>query len=229
MRKIFLLLAIVLMNFIMVKAQVLTIDPASQQVTIDASGYVEATSNVTNISSITRNFKWVLFVDDQPAGWTFSVCDNNTCYAPGATKPAMAVALTPNQSSLLRLNLWANGITGSGSYHIVFYDLIDSANANITMYIGAVADLTGIGEPNSEIISLYPNPVKTTLFINLTPEKHITSIDIHNLVGQKIKTVIVEDGLKKITVSVADLKKGIYFLRAFTNGKEVATMTFSKD
>lgn len=216
------------MNFMMTRAQVLTITPPSQQLQMDASEYTsDALAQIQNNSSVSRTIKWIRIEDEAPAPWYSSVCDILNCY--DSTKNSNIVTIGANAQGLLSLNVYPTGIPGTGSYHLIAYDVNDSANVNATEVVTVVASPTGISNISDDAFSIYPNPAKDVLYMHLDASKHITSVDIHNIVGAKLQTVPVQNGLKSIAIPVADLKKGIYFLRVLSGGQEVATMTFSKD
>lgn len=228
MKKIVLLLVIVMVNLMMGRAQVITISPPSFNLEMDASEYTtDALAQIQNNSNTARTIKWIRFEDAAPAPWYTSVCDNQNCY--DSSKYYNTITIPANQQGLLSLNIYPFGIPGTGSYHFIVFDVNDSANANAIMTVDVMAKPTGIGNVIDQVFSIYPNPVKDMLYMNLDVSKQITSIDIHNIVGEKLKSVRVQNGLKSVTIPVADLKKGIYFLRVLSGGKEVATMTFSKD
>jgi hypothetical protein len=215
------------MNLMMVRGQVITINPASQNLEMDASTTGDALAQIQNNSSTARTVKWIRYEDAAPAPWYSSVCDNINCY--DSTKTFNIVTIGANSQGLLSLNVYPVGVAGNGSYHLIAFDVNDSANANATEVVSVVVNPTGITNVSEESFSIYPNPAKDVLYMHIDMSKHVTSIDIHNIVGEKIKSVNLQSGLKSVTIPVADLKKGIYFLRVLSNGKEVATLTFSKD
>jgi len=228
MKKIILFCFLALLGFVATKAQIVLIDPSSHDLEFLASDFTaDATSMVTNLSGQTRTFRWVRTVVAEPVGWSTSVCDKNNCYP--NTISYKDFVLGPDSSGLLKLDIVPNNISGFGQYEILVFDINDSSNANSTMIVNANASVTGIADVSGQILTVYPNPVKSVLNMNLDVAKHVTSVDIHNVVGQKIKTIAVEEGTKSIAVPVGDLKKGIYFLRVYTSGKELTTKTFSKE
>ena len=69
-------------------------------------------------------------------------------------------------------------------------------------------------------LALYPNPVKDVL--NIETETEITSIEIYNLLGQKVKTA------KSRNVNVAELSNGTYMVRVQDTNNAVKSMKFVK-
>ena len=230
MRKTLLIFAIVAVNMMVLRAQVLTIDESYHNVTLLATEFSDAASYVQNNSSGPIKIKWTRFADVEPMGWTSTVCDDLNCYAPSIGAAPSIVTIPAGEKGLLKLNLFPNEVVGTGHYHVVAYDIMDSANVNVTMSVDVTAQAnTGINDIGDAVISVYPNPAKDLLFVNLDVTKHISSLEIYNVVGQKVKTVNLEDGLKSVSVPVSDIKKGVYFLRVVSGTKEIVTRTFSKD
>jgi len=72
--------------------------------------------------------------------------------------------------------------------------------------------------------SVYPNPCSEKIVIE-TPMAEI--ISFYNVVGEKIKSVTVKTGQTKIEIDVAELTKGIYFVKIF-NGEKIHTEKIMK-
>jgi hypothetical protein len=228
MKKTLLLFAIVVWISLPSIAQTLLIDKPSFNLTVDTSEMAEALSTVTNNTSGQKTIKWVRYVDSQPEGWDFSICDKNNCFSSALTSTTFVLAA--GEGGFMKMDVWPYGVIGQGSYHIDIFDVSDSANSKITMFVNVTGQATtGISSLKDGSISIYPNPAKDVLFVNLDVAKHITSLEIYNVVGQKVKTVNLEDGLKSVSVPVSDMKKGVYFLRVVSGTKEIVTRTFSKD
>jgi len=230
MKKTLLLFAIVAVNMMVLRAQVLTLDESYHNVILPATEFSDAASFIQNNSAGPVKIKWTRYADVEPVGWTTTVCDDLNCYAPSVGAAPTVVTIAAGQTGLLKLNLFPNEVVGTGHYHVIAYDIMDSANVNVTMTVEVTAQgNTGINDIGDAVISVYPNPAKDVLFVNLDATKHITSLEVYNVVGQKVKTVNLEDGLKSVSVPVSDMKKGVYFLRVVSGTKEIVTRTFSKD
>jgi len=210
------------------KAQTITIEPASHNLHFLASEQSDALSYVTNHTSGTRTIRWVRISDETSSTWTSTVCDENNCYSNSTyTKEFI---LDGGEDGLLKLTVTPNNMPGEGFYQILVYDINDSANANAVMDINVVAEAaTGISDPIDGDVSIYPIPAKDVLNVNLEFVKNATSVEIFNVVGQKLKSVAVQDGSKVTIIPVSDLKKGVYFVRVYSNGQNVITKTFTKE
>lgn len=64
-------------------------------------------------------------------------------------------------------------------------------------------------------ISMFPNPVSSTLFI--TSFENLEAISIYNLIGQEVMRLNVTD--KNIVINVSNLQDGIYIIKAISDGK----------
>lgn len=73
--------------------------------------------------------------------------------------------------------------------------------------------------------NIYPNPVSNILYIDNL--KYAKSIEIFNLVGQKVK-VINEVTASKLSIPINDLNKGIYVITVFGNNNHTRSLKFLK-
>jgi hypothetical protein len=83
--------------------------------------------------------------------------------------------------------------------------------------------------PAESGISIFPIPAKDMLTIGFDPSKNINRMKFTMLSDRKLKTASVTPGSKSVAVPVSDLKKGVYFVRVYGNGKEILTKTFTKE
>ena len=85
----------------------------------------------------------------------------------------------------------------------------------------------GINEVNttSNAISVYPNPVSSTL--TLSNLEGIEMIRISNIIGQTIENINVSGN--NMNLNVATLKRGLYFISFMNNNSIVTTKKFSKN
>ncbi|MCF6132443.1 DUF7619 domain-containing protein [Flavobacterium wongokense] len=78
----------------------------------------------------------------------------------------------------------------------------------------------------SNYITLYPNPVKNALNIQVKNGIQLSSMSVYNVLGQLVLIVPNADGLNSIDVS--DLKTGTYFVK-INSDKGTATARFTKE
>ncbi len=104
---------------------------------------------------------------------------------------------------------WTNGVPGEDD---VWENMGScSQTATTEASISSTLNTTGTLETASNNISVYPNPVNGTLYIDgLTPN---ALIEIYNIAGIKVK----ESHLS--TISVSDLKSGMYIVKIIDNNQ----------
>jgi hypothetical protein len=89
-----------------------------------------------------------------------------------------------------------------------------------------LSDMIGINSfSKQENISIYPNPAKDQLSIELFDNKN-TIVEIISLDGQLLQSVLLQT--TKATLSVADLANGVYMLK-IKNASGVSVQKFIKD
>lgn len=81
-----------------------------------------------------------------------------------------------------------------------------------------------VNDWNVSNLSVYPNPAKDILNIQLNSTESIATIEIYSLVGQKVKQT-----KSKSTLNVGDLKSGTYVLKIQTTEGKVYTRKFIKE
>ena len=230
MKKLFTLSLILSVLVLASKAQNpnINIDPNYVELSVEPDGYGDANSTVYNTSNGTRTFRWIRTMQNGPAAWTTTVCDKNNCYS--TSTATQQFVLAANASGLLRLTVNPNDVPGEASYQILVYDVNDSINTNAIFTVEVSSEgITGINDPLAAGVSVFPIPAKDFINVNFDGVKNVTAISIYNVVGQKLKTVNVYAGSKTVAIPVSDMKKGVYFLRVYSNSKEAVTKTFTKD
>lgn len=81
-----------------------------------------------------------------------------------------------------------------------------------------------INQNNFEKIDIYPNPVKSNLFIVIEKSMNILSINIYDALGQ----VVLSEINPQNNLNVSNLKSGNYFIKVITD-KGVSTAKFIKE
>jgi|GEM_PF-1001951 len=90
----------------------------------------------------------------------------------------------------------------------------------------AVSTTTGISAPSTNLLTTaYPNPCNDKLTIKCSG---IESIDVFNLIGEKVKTVELAATESKIEIDFSNLPSGMYFYRAYKDGIIVETKRIVK-
>jgi hypothetical protein len=100
----------------------------------------------------------------------------------------------------------------------MIYSFFDGANPNDStyFYVNYFASSVGISENTTDAPSLsnpYPNPASTQVSFdyNIPAGVSNASVNIHNLLGLKVKEFNLFGNNGKVTIDVMDLKEGIYF------------------
>jgi hypothetical protein len=111
-------------------------------------------------------------------------------------------------------------VTVAGNYAVEITNAIcTETSACIEVDLLSVAEFDLLAN-----VTLYPNPVTTTLFIEL-PEYENASYTIHNINGQVVLKDIIKSNTEDITVG--DIANGVYFIEITADQKTV-TQKFIK-
>ena len=78
---------------------------------------------------------------------------------------------------------------------------------------------TGDGFTEEFSLTMYPNPVKNVLNLNIIGAEDLLQISVFNSAGMLIKTVTVENGNYKL--NTGDYPGGIYYLRVHSGNNEI--------
>lgn len=117
-----------------------------------------------------------------------------------------------------------------GTYTVTLVESNGVCNDTITQIITTAAlgvqEVTGLNN-----LSLFPNPAKEQLTLNIMADRLIAGcrISIHGILGQHIydQAIEVNEGANSVTLDISSLSSGIYFF-CLQNGKESITRKFVK-
>lgn len=131
--------------------------------------------------------------------------------------PATAAAIssgtmtTPGQT-------YNYNVTVAGSY-------VFSCTFHIGMN-GTINAAAGIATPTVDLLtSVYPNPFKDKVTLKYNG---VESIDLYNIVGEKVKTFELPSTENKTEIDLSDLSAGVYFIRTFKEGIVLETKKIVK-
>jgi len=86
---------------------------------------------------------------------------------------------------------------------------------------------------NSDIVnetSVYPNPVNHCGYLSFSADRNFKmTYGIYDMLGNEIfmsESIIITEGLQKISLPVTALKNGMYFVKIISNEKEYKTVRF---
>ncbi len=135
----------------------------------------------------------------------------------GLSIPGGATTLESGQKSS---GTYSYTITVAGTYG--YWCSIHTSS----MVAGFSVTATGISEPTTNLItSAYPNPFKDKLTFKFAG---IESIQVFNIIGEKVKALELSATESKVEVDFANLPSGIYFYRTYKDGIIVETKKIVK-
>jgi PKD repeat protein len=111
-----------------------------------------------------------------------------------------------------------------GVYDVTLKAVSGSNSSEFTQQVVVLKSITGTAVINKSELSIFPNPVKDMLKINLGNTVEGTmNVEIMNIAGKRAYSQqIKSEGYNNLDINVQHLKSGIYFLRV-TNGKYLVT------
>lgn len=207
-----LLILVLSILFIGVQAQDLVISPNPMNFEGEPSDWdYIAHTTITNNTSETVTLLWRRIESELPSGWISLICDNNLCYGPNTSEcpSSNPVVLMPGQAGIFDVHTNSAGLEGEASVELEIF-LPSNPDSIITtgVYNFSISSSTSLNEVNAESITLFPNP--TTDYFRLSENNNsIASIEVYNLIGDKVKTFDAEG---QIEFPIADLQNGLYMV-----------------
>jgi len=127
----------------------------------------------------------------------------------------LKVIATPSTIDDYKTNLATASINNPKSNQTYFYKLGVTYNGDVIysdLYQYTTGTLNTTVFPNNKQISIYPNPAKELVYVELKNNDVISNIEIYNALGQPIHIEKkFNSSTSKIDISVLD--KGLYFLK----------------
>lgn len=130
-----------------------------------------------------------------------------------------------NDYGVLGINYQLGKGIGDYQYNFSFFE--SGFSKNLLGYIkdgdtvGIVRDddfFTTISPPNElQGVSVYPNPVTDVLYVSCKEE---ISVEIWNMLGEKINSSVIKYPNSSIEISFTDLPSGMYFIHLQADGKQ---------
>ncbi len=171
---------------------------------------VSITSNVFTPTTFSANIGDVVM-------WTLNAGVHNVT---SASVPAGAASFASGTMSTIG-QTFSYTITHAGTYGY-FCSIHGSGMAG-----GFNVTATTIAEPTVDLLTnAYPNPFNDKLTIKYG--KGIQSIDVFNVVGEKVKSIDVNNPDFKVEVNFEALPSGIYFYRTYSDGNIIETRKIVK-
>jgi plastocyanin len=161
-----------------------------------------------------------------PSAATAFVGDVITFTNAGGSHNVTSTSVPAGAAAMMSPTLTAAGqtynytVTVAGSYA---YTCTFHAGMNGTI---AVTASTGIITPAVDLLTnAYPNPFKDKMTIKYNG---IESVELFNVIGEKVKTFELSATENKIEIDLTDLTAGIYFYRTYKEGVIVETKKIVK-
>jgi plastocyanin len=145
--------------------------------------------------------------------WTWAGGGTHNVTSNASSVPAGAVVFaSPTQAS----GTYSYTIAVAGSYGYAC-----SLHFSSGMVASFTVSATSIADPRVDLLTTaYPNPFKDKLTIKYNG---IQSIELINIVGDKIRTFELDAVETKTELDLSDLSAGVYFIRTYSEGNIVET------
>ena len=198
-------------------------------VTSMSSHIVEIFTLKNNSNTDTLKMNWKVVQNTFPHSATVTLCDPNNCYSSSVFSSTIRYSFLPQAFGIMKLDFSPQCVSTSAVFKVHTWATNDSANtdATLTWILNVTAQCaTSISDIDASQISIYPNPVRNEMRINLPSNLENGQIDIYNLIGSKVYSQSVGKSAKEIDLS--SLESGLYVARISENGKIIATRKFTK-
>lgn len=176
-------------------------------ITHDNYGYLH------NLGDETVNLRWSYELSGAPAEWFVTLCDDVGCYFGHSSSnfPASsALVINADESSLWKFSINPGGVAGSGT---VVFNVYDDSDVSTVIY-SEVFEVTVEGsvstndfEAQVADLSVYPNPVRSTL--NISDDSIVDEVVVYNLLGKPVKRFYMES---VNNLDMSDLMDGVYLV-----------------
>lgn len=129
--------------------------------------------------------------------------------------------LIPEEAGLIEGNLatasitWTPDYTGIVQLHVQSVNACGSSGFSSSLEIQAEI-CTGIGEPDQDAFSVFPNPSNGLFSIEVPAAIEIIAICIFDAFGQQVVNHKIESGLTDLSFDLNGQSKGIYFVNVKT-------------
>ena len=182
-------------------------------------------SAVTIVVMVGQNASGAAANEYNPATYTASVGDvvaftwfSGSHNVTNGTVPVGAATFASGTMSSTGVYNYTVTVSGSYGYFCSFHAS--------TMFGGFSATATGIANPTVDLLtSAYPNPFKDKFTLKYNA---IESIDLFNIIGEKVKTFELPKNETKTEIDLTDLNTGVYFIRTYHEGIVVETKKIVK-
>lgn len=172
--------------------------------------------NLTNNAKTTRTFNWERVTVDITPGWSTTVCDLITCWAPSVSKGTIEIPAATKVTMLL--DVFPEKIVGSAFVKMKLTEKASSGKETVGRY-RFNTNTINTAEIDANNLKLYPNP--TTEYFVLDGNAPLTEVQVVSMDGKVMKTFpYVQNDIYE----VSDMPNGAYMISLNgENGKRLAT------
>lgn len=190
---------------------------------------------VKNISGVTYDLKVNILSQSYPLNDTtkwalLNGCVGTTCYPNFQFNSLFATNFAPNQQADVYLHVAApkNGANGTA---VIVAEIFSPYQTDTVVFLinKTTTSINKLTE-NDNRISMFPNPVTTTLNVNLTTSLNVRNIRLINAIGQTVTTSSVAINQDKLNINTSNLTNGMYLVQFVDqDNKVVSTKRFLKN
>lgn len=223
-KKLYLFLSLFLVLNISIFAQSLSLSSDTVVVTGNSDDpYIQAVVRVNNISAVSKNVSVKRYRVNTLGGSSTDYFCWSICHSPVVdVDPDFITINAGSYSDAFYGDLVPNGQSGTA---IIKYTFFDVNNANDSVQLTAIFNInpTGIASNESKNnFQLYPNPANDIIRVKYNFDTNADLI-IYDITGKMVRRESLTAGQSDYTLSIADLKTGVYFY-SLNNGKEIVSM-----
>lgn len=183
---------------------------------VDLGAYESTTTlpvNLLNFTATLKNnsaqLKWATTIESNNSHFVLEKSTDGTTFQPITIIDGNGTTSVKSNYQFTDINFFQ-----SAYYRLIQVDL----NGTKTVYDNMVRYVKSLD--NEESITVYPNPVKDKLFVNLSKANTISTIKLLNLQGKTIQTKATDGQIA--TFDVQHLPVGVYLVQ-YTDGHQVHT------
>lgn len=206
-----------------------TIYPDGSSIVCETEEYGEFIQHfyVRNLDNVDHNVMLEKEVIEDLEGVMNYFCWGS-CYLPETTISPRPVAIPANTLSDEELSVHAMFDEFVFGNVVVKYSIYDEATPGDRITFEVKFHKSGVGVNENTAAQLgqaYPNPATTTVHFDYENAMNATAV-VYNLLGQEVLRQELNAIQGKLSISVADLKDGIYFCNLTRNGQTLSTTKF---
>lgn len=140
------------------------------------------------------------------------------------SRPVVVPAQTSSIDELSFHFQFTEGVAGIAEAYYYAYDKDDPDNyISLHLLAGKGAN---VAENHISFGQAYPNPASSQVHFDYTANNANINVVVYNLLGQEVKSQLVNGSQGRIDITVDDLQPGIYFCRFQVNNEVVKTEKF---